>query len=134
MKGQPPGPAPVDPIIHAPARLSIMATLAAVREADFLYLLHVTQLTKGNLSAHLRKLEEAGYVEIEKTFRGKYPLTICRLRKRGAKPLKPTGSICWPSWSERKANPRRRDKMDGTGWGGESRPIPSVFGRASQGA
>ncbi len=85
MKGQPPGPAPVDPIIHAPARLTIMATLAAVREADFRYLLHVTQLTKGNLSAHLRKLEEAGYVEIEKTFRGKYPLTICRLTDKGRK-------------------------------------------------
>ncbi len=83
MRAQPPGPAPVDPIIHAPARLTIMATLAVVQEADFRYLLHVTELTKGNLSAHLSKLEEAGYVEIEKTFRGKYPLTICRLTEKG---------------------------------------------------
>jgi len=60
-----------------------MATLAVVQEADFRYLLHVTELTKGNLSAHLSKLEEAGYVEIEKTFRGKYPLTICRLTEKG---------------------------------------------------
>ncbi len=83
MAAQPPGPAPVDPIIHAPARLTIMATLAVVREADFRYLLHATGLTKGNLSAHLSKLEAAGYVEIEKTFKGKYPLTICRLTEKG---------------------------------------------------
>ncbi len=74
---------PVDPLIHAPARLGIMATLAAVEEADFRYLLHATGLTKGNLSAHLSKLEDAGYVQITKTFRGKIPLTLCRLTPQG---------------------------------------------------
>jgi len=73
----------VDCVIHEPARLMIVALLAAVAEADFQYLHQSTGLTKGNLSVHLAKLEEAGYVQIEKTFRGKYPLTICRLTPAG---------------------------------------------------
>jgi DNA-binding transcriptional ArsR family regulator len=75
--------AEVDRIIHEPARLMVVALLAAVKEADFQYLHQTTKLTKGNLSVHLSKLEEAGYVAIEKTFRGKYPLTICRLTEQG---------------------------------------------------
>jgi DNA-binding transcriptional ArsR family regulator len=75
--------AEVDRIIHEPARLMVVALLAAVKEADFRYLHKSTGLTKGNLSVHLCKLEEAGYIAIEKTFRGKYPLTICRLTERG---------------------------------------------------
>ncbi len=74
---------PVDPLIHAPARLAIMATLAVVDEADFRYLLRATGLTKGNLSAHLNKLAAAGYIHITKTFRGKYPWTLCRLTPQG---------------------------------------------------
>jgi DNA-binding transcriptional ArsR family regulator len=58
--------------------------LSAVAEADFQYLHQTTGLTKGNLSVHLSKLEGAGYVEIEKSFRGKYPLTVCRLTKEGS--------------------------------------------------
>ncbi len=73
----------IDTVIHAPARLKIVAVLSLLEEADFLYLLHATQLTKGNLSTHLSKLEEAGYVEIEKTYRGKRPLTLCRLTAAG---------------------------------------------------
>jgi DNA-binding transcriptional ArsR family regulator len=73
----------IDRVIHEPARLMIVALLAAVVEADFQYLRQATGLTQGNLSAHLSKLEEAGYVAIEKSFRGKYPLTICRLTERG---------------------------------------------------
>ena len=75
--------AQIDRVIHEPARLMIVAILSAVNEADFQYLHQSTGLTKGNLSVHLSRLEEAGYVEIEKTFRGKYPLTICRLTKQG---------------------------------------------------
>lgn len=75
--------AEIDRTIHEPARLMLVALLAAVDEADFQYLHQATGLTKGNLSVHLSKLEEAGYVGIEKTFRGKYPLTICRLTQRG---------------------------------------------------
>ncbi len=75
--------ADLDRLIHEPARLMIVATLYLVKEADFLYLQDQTQLTKGNLSSHLAKLEEAGYVEIEKTYRGKIPMTVCRLTKKG---------------------------------------------------
>jgi DNA-binding MarR family transcriptional regulator len=73
----------LDRIIHEPARLQIVALLAAVREADFLYLQKETGLTKGNLSSHLGKLEETAYVEIEKTFRRKIPLTVVRLTPKG---------------------------------------------------
>lgn len=79
--------AEVDRIVHEPARLMVVALLAAVKEADFQYLRQATGLTKGNLSVHLSKLEEAGYIAIEKTFRGKYPLTICRLTGHGRKVL-----------------------------------------------
>jgi DNA-binding transcriptional ArsR family regulator len=75
--------AEINRIIHEPARLMIAALLAAVEEADFQYLRQATGLTQGNLSAHLTKLEEAKYIAIEKTFRGKYPLTICKLTEHG---------------------------------------------------
>ncbi len=77
--------AEVDRIIHEPARLMIVAILSAVESADFLFLQHETGLTKGNLSSHITKLEEAGYVEVEKTYRGKIPLTVCRLTENGRK-------------------------------------------------
>lgn len=73
----------VDRVIHEPGRLMIVAILSAVESADFLYLLRETGLTKGNLSAHLSRLEQAGYVEIEKGFRGKIPQTTCRLTDKG---------------------------------------------------
>ena len=57
--------------------------LAGVREADFLWVQRESSLTKGNLSSHLSKLEEAGDIEIEKTYRGKVPLTLLRLTKEG---------------------------------------------------
>jgi DNA-binding transcriptional ArsR family regulator len=70
-------------VVHEPGRLAILALLSAVEEADFLYLLNETGLTKGNLSSHLAKLDAAGYVKIEKTYRQKIPLTICRLTATG---------------------------------------------------
>ena len=73
----------VDRIIHEPARLMIATILYAVETADFLFLLRQSGLSKGNLSSHLSRLEAAGYVAIEKTFRGKIPLTICRLTDSG---------------------------------------------------
>jgi DNA-binding transcriptional ArsR family regulator len=79
--------AEIDRVIHEPARLMIVALLAAVVEADFQYLRNATGLTQGNLSTHLSRLEEAGYIAIEKSFRGKYPLTICRLTERGREVL-----------------------------------------------
>lgn len=77
--------AEVDRLLHEPARALITAILAAVESADFTYLQRETGLTKGNLSAHLSKLQEAGYVYIEKTYRGRIPLTLCRLTEEGRK-------------------------------------------------
>jgi DNA-binding transcriptional ArsR family regulator len=75
--------AQLDRLIHEPARLTIMLILEGVSEADFLYLQREGGFTQGNLSGHLAKLEEAGYVEIEKKFKGKVPLTVCRLTGAG---------------------------------------------------
>jgi DNA-binding MarR family transcriptional regulator len=75
--------ADVNRLIHEPSRTVILAILAAVESADFLYLQRETGLTKGNLSVHLSKLEEAGFVNIEKTYRGKVPLTLCRMTEAG---------------------------------------------------
>ena len=73
----------LDRMIHEPARLTICALLYPLEEADFLYLLTQSELSKGNLSSHLAKLEEARYVEIEKRFKGKVPQTLCRLTPAG---------------------------------------------------
>lgn len=73
----------VDRIIHEPARLLIMTILSMAEKADFLFLLNETGLTRGNLSTHLSKLEETGYVEIEKTYRGKIPQTLCAITPAG---------------------------------------------------
>ena len=73
----------VDRLIHEPARLVIMAILYATASADFLYLKRETGLTRGNLSSHLSKLESSGYLQIEKTFQGKTPRTICALTEKG---------------------------------------------------
>lgn len=75
----------LDRLLHEPARMMITTILFSAAEADFLYLLNATGLTRGNLSTHLARLEEAGYVEIEKTYKGKLPRTICRLTKTGRK-------------------------------------------------
>lgn len=77
--------ADLDRVIHEPARLTIVSLLFLSKEADFLYLQHETGLTRGNLSSHLARLEEAGYVRIEKTYRGKLPLTLCSLTEAGRK-------------------------------------------------
>lgn len=73
----------LDRVIHEPARLLLVALLDGVREADFLWLQRESDLTKGNLSSHLARLEEAGYVAVQKTFKGKIPLTILRLTPAG---------------------------------------------------
>ena len=73
----------LDRVIHEPARLTLVALLSSVKSANFLFLLKESELTKGNLSVHLTRLEEAGYVETEKTFRGKIPHTEYRLTSKG---------------------------------------------------
>ena len=73
----------VDRLIHEPARLIILSILYVLESADFLYLLRETGLGKGNLSSHLTRLEQAEYITIEKTYRGKTPMTICQLTGTG---------------------------------------------------
>jgi DNA-binding transcriptional ArsR family regulator len=77
----------LDRVVHEPVRLMIMILLYAVSEADFLYIQRECGLTQGNLSSHLGRLEEAGYVLIEKMLKGKYPLTLCSLTQSGRKAL-----------------------------------------------
>jgi DNA-binding transcriptional ArsR family regulator len=73
----------IDKIIHEPARLNIMAHLYVVESADFLFMMRQTGLTFGNLSAHMSKLENAGYIEIIKEFIGKKPHTMLKLTEKG---------------------------------------------------
>jgi DNA-binding transcriptional ArsR family regulator len=73
----------LDRVIHEPGRLLIVALLSGVKGADFTWLLNESGLTRGNLSSHLSKLEESGYVIVEKSFRGKMPLTMLRLSRTG---------------------------------------------------
>lgn len=77
--------AELDRVIHEPGRLMIVALLSAVEQSDFLYLQHETGMNKGTLSSHISRLEEAGYVEVEKTYRGKVPQTLLSLTRTGRK-------------------------------------------------
>jgi len=72
-----------DKIIHEPARIVLLAILAAADQVDFTFLLNETGLSQGNLSSHLSKLETAGYVSIEKTFRKKRPRTLISMNEKG---------------------------------------------------
>jgi len=73
----------LDPVIHAQARLMVLTYLYVVENADYVFLMHLTGLTWGNLSTHMSKLEEAGYLEVEKSFRGRRPNTTLRLTPKG---------------------------------------------------
>lgn len=75
--------AKIDQVIHAPVRFTVLTYLYVVDSADFVFLRNMAKLTWGNLSAHLSKLEEAGYVKIEKEFKGKKPHTMIRLTNQG---------------------------------------------------
>lgn len=78
----------IDRVIHEPARLAIVAVLSSCASADFKSLLHLTGLTKGNLSAQLQKLEEAGYLTITKSFQERYSHTDCALTAEGRSAFK----------------------------------------------
>jgi len=75
--------ADIDRIIHEPARFMILALLYVVESADFTFLMRQTGLTWGNLSSHMTKLEEAGYIEVEKEFVGRKPHTMLHLTDQG---------------------------------------------------
>ncbi|WP_026955836.1 winged helix-turn-helix domain-containing protein [Algoriphagus vanfongensis] len=76
---------PLDPLLHSQLRLAVMSLLLSVEEADFTFIKEKTEATAGNLSVQLDKLEKAGYIEIEKSFRGKRPVTTCKITKFGVK-------------------------------------------------
>ncbi len=74
---------PLDPLLHSELRLAVMSILIGIDEADFPYIKEQTGSTAGNLSVQIDKLEKAGYIDVDKTFRGKRPATICRLTEHG---------------------------------------------------
>ena len=73
----------IDRMVHEPARLKIMAFLSMLESADFTFLVSRLGLTMGNLSAHISKLQEAGYIQVEKRFKGNRPQTILSLSPKG---------------------------------------------------
>ena len=73
----------IDDVIHGRVRLAIVAFLSGAGSADFTLLRQKVGGTDGNLSVHIRKLEEADYIRVEKKFAGRRPLTICHLTKKG---------------------------------------------------
>ena len=83
---QPPdltGLSEIDRVVHEPARLMLLALLYVIDSADFTFLMNQTGITWGNLSAHITKLEESGYLKVEKAFKGKRPNTMIRLTPEG---------------------------------------------------
>jgi len=75
----------LDPLLHSQLRLAVMSLLISVDSAEFTFLKEKTNATAGNLSVQLDKLSEAGYITIEKSFRGKKPLTTCMITRKGMK-------------------------------------------------
>ncbi len=75
--------ADIDRVVHQPARLMILSILYMIESADFLFLLRQTGLTRGNLSAHISKLEAAGYLDVKKEFVDKTPRTLLCLTDKG---------------------------------------------------
>lgn len=73
----------LDPLLMSQLRLTVMSYLVVTREADFNRLKEETGATSGNLSVQISKLQEAGYITVEKTYRNNYPLTLCRITDTG---------------------------------------------------
>jgi DNA-binding MarR family transcriptional regulator len=73
----------IDPLIHASARLMVLTYLYVVESADYVFLINLTGLTWGNLATHLNKLAEAGYIEMQKTYKGKKPQTLLSMTETG---------------------------------------------------
>lgn len=74
---------PLDPLLHSQLRLAIMSILIGVKQADFNYFLEKTGATRGNLSVQISKLKEAGYIQVEKSFKDNYPHTVCKITAKG---------------------------------------------------
>ncbi len=73
----------LDPLLHSELRLALMSVLINVEEADFTFLREQTGATAGNLSVQIDKLQQAGYIDVEKGFEGKRPKTTCRISRKG---------------------------------------------------
>lgn len=73
----------LDPVLHSQLRLAIVSLLISVDDAEFTFLKEKTGATSGNLSVQLDKLKTEGYIEIQKSFRNNYPLTVCKITKKG---------------------------------------------------
>ena len=86
----------LDRVIHSPTRLKILLVLMSVEEADFTFISNAAELTRGNLSANLSKLEEAGYVQIEKKFIERVPKTIVSITDAGEKALERYSNLLGP--------------------------------------
>jgi DNA-binding MarR family transcriptional regulator len=75
----------LDPLLHSQLRLGIMSLLMTLDSAEFTFLKEKTNSTAGNLSVQIDKLSEAGYITVEKSFKGKKPLTKCKVTPKGIK-------------------------------------------------
>ncbi len=73
----------LDPILHSQLRLAVISLLISVKEAEFTFIKEKTTATAGNLSVQINKLKEAGYIDVTKQFKDNYPLTLCRITKKG---------------------------------------------------
>jgi DNA-binding transcriptional ArsR family regulator len=73
----------LDPILHSQLRLAIISLLIGVKEAEFTFLKDKTNATAGNLSVQINKLKDVGYVDVLKQFKDNYPLTTCKITKKG---------------------------------------------------
>ncbi|RZJ53920.1 MAG: transcriptional regulator [Flavobacterium sp.] len=73
----------LDPILHSQLRLAVISLLISVREAEFTFIREKTGATAGNLSVQLGKLKDAGYIDVTKQFKDNYPLTLCKISKKG---------------------------------------------------
>ena len=76
---------PLDPLLHSELRLAVMSLLISTEEDEFPYIKEQTGATAGNLSVQVDKLSAADYIEVEKTFKGKRPCTVCRITDKGRK-------------------------------------------------
>ena len=73
----------LDPILHSQLRLAVMSLLIGVKEAEFTFIKESTNSTAGNLSVQIQKLKEAGYIDVTKKFKDNYPLTTCKITRKG---------------------------------------------------
>ena len=77
----------INPLLHSELRLKVMVALDSLESADFMYLCHITDSTRGNLSVQITTLKDAGYIEVSKTGLGKFSRTVCRITHKGREAL-----------------------------------------------